>query len=134
MMSNFDNITLPSDRKFGFFFTFVFLIALIYFYFKETYIPFHILVLFFIVFFLLTIFKPDILRPLNRLWMSFGFVLGIIIGPLIMGVIFFVIFTPIGILMKLFSRDELRLQFKSKSTYWIKRNEETHSNSFVKQF
>ena len=103
MMSNFDNITLPSDRKFGFFFTFVFLIALIYFYFKETYIPFHILVLFFIVFFLLTIFKPDILRPLNRLWMSFGFVLGIIIGPLIMGVIFFVIFTPIGILMKLFA-------------------------------
>ena len=48
--------------------------------------------------------------------------------------IFFIIFTPIGILMRLFGRDELLLQFKAKSSYWTKRLEDIHSNSFRRQF
>ena len=86
------------------------------------------------VFFLVTLFKAEILKPLNRLWMGFGLVLGMIVSPIVMGVIFFAIFTPIGILMRLFGRDELLLQFKNKPSYWILRNEDIHSNSFRRQF
>ncbi len=87
-----------------------------------------------IVFFIVTLLKAEILKPLNKLWMGFGLVLGMIVSPMVMGVIFFMIFTPIGILMRLFGRDELLLQFKAKSSYWIKRHEDIHSNSFRRQF
>ena len=87
-----------------------------------------------IVFFLVTLFKAEILKPLNKLWMSFGLVLGMIVSPIVMGVIFFMIFTPIGILFRLFGRDELLLQFKTKPSYWTKRNNDLQSNSFRRQF
>jgi len=127
-------ILLPSDKKFGYFFTVIFLITSIYFYLKENYMSFCVLGTFFIVFFLVTLFKAEILKPLNKLWMGFGLVLGMIVSPIVMGVIFFMIFTPIGILMRLFGRDELLLQFKSKSSYWTERHEDIHSNSFRRQF
>ena len=128
------NIVLPSNQKFGYFFTFVFLITSIYFYFRENNMAFYVLCTCSIVFFLVTLFKAEILKPLNKLWMSFGLVLGMIISPIVMGAIFFIIFTPIGIFMRLFSRDELLLQFKNKPSYWAKRNEDIHSNSFRSQF
>ena len=87
-----------------------------------------------IIFFLVTFFKAEILKPLNRLWMSFGLVLGMIVSPIVMGAVFFMIFTPIGILMRLFGRDELLLQFKTKPSYWTKRNNDLQSNSFRRQF
>ena len=128
------NIELPSNHKFGYFFTFIFLIASIYSFFKEFNIGFYILATCSVVFFLITLFKAEILKPLNKIWMSFGLVLGMIISPIVMGAIFFIIFTPIGIFMRLFSRDELLLQFKNKPSYWAKRNEDIHSNSFRSQF
>ena len=128
------NIVLPSNQKFGYFFTFVFLITSIYFYFRENNMAFYVLGTFSIVFFLVTLFKAAILKPLNKLWMSFGLVLGMIVSPIVMGVIFYMIFTPIGILMRLFGRDELLLQFKAKPSYWSKRNLDIQSNSFRRQF
>ena len=128
------NFKLPSNLKFGYFFTFIFFIASIYFFFKDTKTGFYILGTCSMVFFLVTLFKAEILRPLNKLWMSFGLVLGMIVGPIVMGAIFFIIFTPIGILMRFFGRDELLLQFKTKPSYWTKRNEDIHSNSFRSQF
>ena len=128
------NFELPSNHRFGYFFTFIFLIASIYFFFKEINIGFYILGTCSIVFFLVTLFKAQILRPLNKLWMTFGLVLGIIVSPVVMGLIFFVIFVPIGVLMRLFRRDELSLSFKKKSSYWTKRNDDVHSNSFRSQF
>ena len=128
------NIDLPSNQKFGYFFTFIFLIVSIYFYFREINMAFYLLGSCSIVFFLITFFKADILRPLNKFWMSFGLVLGLIVSPIVMGVIFFVIFTPIGVLMRLFGRDELLLQFKTKPSYWTKRNNDLQSNSFRRQF
>ncbi len=95
---------------------------------------FYVLGMCFIVFCLITFFKADILRPLNKLWMSIGLVLGMIVSPIVMGFIFFVIFTPIGILMRFFGRDELLLRFKKKSSYWTKRNDDIQSNSFRNQF
>ena len=125
---------LPSNHKFGYFFTFIFLIASIYFYFIENSIAFLVLGTCSIVFFLITLFKAEILRPLNKLWMGFGLVLGVIVSPIVMGIIFFMIFTPIGLLMRLFGRDELLLQFKTKPSYWTKRNNDMLSNSFSRQF
>jgi hypothetical protein len=133
-MKSKNNFELPSNHKFGYFFTFIFFITSMYFLFKEINMAFYILGTFSIVFFLVTIFKAEILRPLNKLWMRFGLVLGMIVSPIVMGAIFFIIFTPIGILMRLFGRDELLLQFKTKPSYWTKRNEDIHSNSFRKQF
>ena len=128
------NFKLPSNHKFGYFFTFIFLIASIYFYSIEINIAFYILGTCSIVLFLVTLFKAEILRPLNKLWMSFGLVLGIVVSPIVMGAIFFLIFTPIGILMRLFGRDELLIHFKTKPSYWTKRNEDIQSNSFRKQY
>jgi len=128
------DIKLPSNHKFGYFFTFIFLIASIYFFFREINIVFYVLGTFSMVVFLVTLFKAEILRPLNKLWMSFGLVLGMIVSPIVMGFIFFIIFTPIGILMRFFGRDELLLKFKTKPSYWTKRNDDIQSNSFRKQF
>ena len=127
-------LILPTDKKFGYFFTFIFLIASIYFFLKEINIGSFILGTCSLVFFLVALFKAEILRPFNKLWMSFGLVLGMIVSPIVMGVIFFAIFTPIAILMRLFGRDELVLQFKTRASYWNKRNEDIHSNSFRSQF
>ena len=128
------NIELPSNHKFGYFFTFIFLIASIYFFFKEINMAFYILGTCSVVFFLITFFKSEILTPLNKLWMCFGLILGMIVSPIVMGAIFFIIFTPIGALMRLFGRDELLLQFKTKPSYWTKRNVDIQSNSFRRQF
>ncbi len=133
-MKIISNTVLPSNKKFGYFFTFIFLITSIYFYFREIIMAFYVLGSFCIIFYLITFFKSDALRPLNQLWMSFGLALGMIISPIVMGFIFFIIFTPIGIFMRLFGRDELFLQFKNKSSHWTKRNEDIHSNSFSSQF
>jgi len=86
------------------------------------------------VFLIVTIINADALLPLNKLWMKFGILLGKIVSPIIMGIIFFGIFTPIAILMRLFRRDELRLSFKKKKTHWINRKDIKEFDTFKKQF
>ena len=87
-----------------------------------------------IIFLLITLIKAEILKPLNRMWMFLGMSLGIIVSPIIMGIIFFLIFTPIGVLMRIFGRDELHLQQKHKSSYWINREDNDQLNSLKFQF
>lgn len=134
MSSIEQNIKLPSNQKFGYFFTLVFTIIAIYFYFKEINILFYTSGVISVFLFLITSIRANILKPLNKLWMKFGLILGKIINPIVMGIIYFFIFSPIGILMRLFGRDELGLRLKNKKTYWIKRNKELQRNSFLKQF
>ena len=74
-------------------------------------------------FLLLGLLNSKFLTPLNKLWFKFGIFLGKIISPLIMGIIFFFVVTPIGLLMKLFGKDLLSLKFSDKKTYWIEKNE-----------
>lgn len=134
MKIQFDQIQLPSNRKFGFFFSIIFFIISTYLY--------HIRVDIFLVYtlyiislslFIITLVNADILGPLNKLWMGFGMLLGLIISPIIMGVIFFFIFTPLAVVLRIIGRDELILRLKDKSSYWIKRNN-NYSNSFRNQF
>ena len=71
------------------------------------------------VFLVLAIFKPGLLAPLNKLWFRFGILLGKVISPLLMGIIFFFMVTPIGFLMKILKKDLLNLKFNRDKSYWI---------------
>ena len=125
---------LPSNRKFGLFFTAVFLAASVYFYIQANAIVVFTFGGLAIIFLLVTIVKAEVLLPLNKLWMGLGHLIGMFVSPLVLGFIFFGIFTPIGFIMRFFGRDELRLQFKEKRSYWIKREIEKEFNSFKNQF
>lgn len=88
-----------------------------------------------IIFLAISILIPNILLPLNKAWMKVGFILGTIISPLIIGLIFFVIFTPISFLFKIIRRDELRLKKTNQSTHWrIKKHQDDNQSSFKNQF
>lgn len=130
----FSEIVLPSNKKFGYFFTFVFAVATTYFFTNEVESWAYIFAVTAIVFFLVTAATPDVLLPLNKLWMRFGFLLGMIFNPIVLGLIFFGIFTPMAVLMRLSGRDELRLKFKNKSSHWVSRDEPIQAESFKHQF
>ena len=127
-------VKLPSNRKFGFFFSTIFLLISFYSYYIDSEIMFYILGLLCGILLITTITNPKVLLPLNKLWIKFGIVLGMIVSPIIMGIIFFGIFTPIAIIMRLSGRDELRLRFKKQKTHWINRKILIEFDSFKKQF
>lgn len=130
----FSEVELPSNRKFGFFFTFVFAVAATYFYYSAILTWAYLFIAAASIFLLVTLVKSNSLLPLNKLWMRFGLLLGIIVSPIVLGVIFFGLFTPIAMLMRLSGRDELRLKFTQKASHWISREEPVKSESFKHQF
>ena len=130
----FLEVKLPSNRNFGFFFTFVFVVAAAYFYNVANIVWAYIFVVTASIFMLITLIKSDVLIPLNKLWMRLGILLGMIVSPIVLGIIFFGLFTPISMLMRLSGRDELRLKFTQKASHWISRNEPIKSESFKNQF
>ena len=130
----FSEVELPSNRKFGFFFTFLFAVAATYFFYSVKITWAYVFFALTFVFLITTLIKSDSLLPMNKLWMRFGLLLGMIVSPIILGLIFFGLFTPIAILMRLSGRDELRLKFSRKPSHWILRNEPIKSESFKNQF
>jgi large-conductance mechanosensitive channel len=86
-----------------------------------------------IIFFILGILNSKFLTPLNKLWFKFGIFLGVIITPLIMGIVYFLVVTPIGIFMRLLGKDLLQTSnVKNTSTYWMKRDKKY--STMKKQF
>ena len=75
-----------------------------------------------IIFLILGVFNSKILTPLNNLWMKLGIILGNIIAPIIMALIFFGVVTPSGLLLKLFRKDILKLKKNKSDTYWLKKD------------
>lgn len=135
MNNSFRNIKLPSNKKFGFFFSAVFMILSAYFFYFNYYLFMsYVLITFSLLFFIISIFKAKILEPLNRLWMYLGLLLGMIISPIIMSLIYFIIFVPIGIMMRLFKRDELNLKTIKLKSYWKNRDYRFDKDSFEDQF
>ena len=131
---NRTDVKLPSNRKFGFFFTICFLVGSIYCFYSEIktgFIVFSSLSLFVL---LITIIKADLLFPLNKFWMYLGISIGTIVSPVVLGLVFFGIFSPIGMFMRFLGRDELNLKSTIKSSYWIERKPSTRSDSFEDQF
>ena len=131
---NFSDIKLPSNKRFGFFFTFIFAVTAAYFYKATNFSWMYIFSATSLTFLFFTIVKDDILLPLNKLWMRFGILLGMIVSPIILGVIFFGMFTPIAVLMRIWGRDELRLKLNDKVSHWILRSTPVQSDSFKNQF
>ena len=103
---NFKDIKLPSNKKFGLLFTFVFTCISIFFYLNNLIFSFYIFVALSVIFLMISIFKNNLLYPLNLSWMYLGFIIGLIVNPIVLGAIFFILITPIGIISKLFGRDE----------------------------
>tara|TARA_Y100000766_G_C18684342_1_gene496285 strand:+ start:355 stop:768 length:414 start_codon:yes stop_codon:yes gene_type:complete len=132
--AKYSEIEIPSNKKFGYFFTLVFIIIAGYFYANKSLNLAYIFGAISAIFFIITIFKADLLLFLNKLWIRFGLLLGMIISPFVLGILFFVFFTPMAILMKLYGRDELRLKFKKNITYWILRDNQIMPDSFKNQF
>ena len=129
-----DNLKLSSNRKFGFFFTFIFAVLAAYFYYSANTAWAYFFIIASSIFLLVTLIKSDVLLPLNKLWMRFGVLLGMIASPIVLGIMFFGLFTPIAVIMRLSGRDELRLKFTHKASHWILRKEPIKSHSFKNQF
>ena len=86
-----------------------------------------------LVFLVLGLLNSRILSPLNKVWIKLGEILGKIIAPLVMAVVYFIILTPISLLVRSFGKDLIGLKFKKDiNTYWIKRKKDL--GSMDKQF
>lgn len=132
---NFSEIELPSNRKFGFFFTAVFVFISLYFLYQESNQIASIFLIIATIFLAMTIFKAEGLLPLNKLWMRFGLLLGMIISPIVLGILFFGLFTPISLVTRLFGRDELRLKLANRESHWKKRSlDQRQTETFKNQF
>ena len=117
-----DEIKISSNRSFGIVFFVVFLLVSFYPLINEENIRYWSLFISFI-FLILGLLNSKILTPLNKIWFKFGILLGKIISPLVMGIIFFLVVTPIGFLMKMFKKDLLNLKFNKDKSYWIEKTE-----------
>ena len=117
-----DDIKIGSNRSFGIVFFVVFLIIATYPLINGDELRLWSLIIS-IVFLFLGLFNSKILNPLNKLWFKFGIFLGKIISPLVMGIIFFLVVTPIGLLMRLLNKDLLNLRFNNNGSYWIEKTE-----------
>ena len=84
-----------------------------------------------LIFFIITIIRPNLFTYLNRLWIKFGMLLGKIISPIVMGLVFFFVVTPIGILVRVLKKDVMGLK-RGAPSYWI--NREDKIQSMKKQF
>ena len=115
-----DDIKTSSNRSFGIVFFVVFVIISLYPIINNESIRLWSLIIS-LIFLILGIINSSLLSPLNKLWFKFGIFLGKIISPIIMGIIFFIVVTPIAILMKVFNKDLLNLKFNNDKTYWIEK-------------
>ena len=122
---------LPSNRNFGIVFFVVFLLIALYPIVNNQNVNIWSLIIAFIFFFL-GIINSNLLNPLNKVWFKFGLLLGKFISPLVMGIIFFLVVTPIALIMKIIGKDLLNLKFNKGKTYWIEKN--GPKSSMKKQF
>ena len=113
-------IKIGSNKSFGIVFFTVFLIIAIWPLLNGYEIRYWSLIIS-IVFFLLGILNSKILTPLNKIWFKIGILLGNVISPIVMSIIFFLVVTPTSFIMKILGKDLLNLKKNTKSSYWIKK-------------
>ena len=127
-----NKIKISTNRNFGLVFFIIFVIVSLW---PLTYEgPIRIwTVIISLVFLILGLMNSKLLTPLNKLWFKFGTILGVIVVPVVMGVVFFLVVTPIGLVMKIMGRDLLNKKYdKKKRTYWIRRD--TSIGTMKRQF
>ena len=115
-----DNIKIGSTRSFGIVFFILFLLIALYPTINSEGIRMWSVILS-LIFLVLGLLDSKILTPLNKIWFKFGILLGKIISPLVMGIIFFLVVTPIGIIMKILKKDLLNLKYNKNKSYWIEK-------------
>ena len=116
-----DDIKIGSNRSFGIVFFIVFLLISLYPLINSQDIRLWSLFISF-VFLFLGLINSKILNPLNKLWFKLGMFLGKIISPIITGIIFFLVVTPTGLIMRILGKDLLNLKYNKKQSYWIEKN------------
>ncbi len=115
-----DNIKISSNRNFGIVFFIVFLVIAFYPLINNEDTRVWSLVIS-LIFLILGLLNSKILTPLNNLWFKFGLFLGKIISPAIMVIIFFLVVTPIGFVMRMLGKDLLNLKYNKDKSYWIEK-------------
>ena len=116
-MSN-EKIKISSNRSFGIVFFIFFLFIGLYPILNNNSIRFWSLAIA-ILFLILGILNSNYLSPLNKIWFKFGIILGKIISPVIMAIIFFLVVTPTGLIMRILRKDILNLKYIKNKSYWI---------------
>ncbi len=120
------------ERGFGLTFAIFFIIIALYPILNNAEIHLWACIVAFTFLFLGFFFPKTLIIP-NKLWLKFGMLLGMVVSPIVMGIIFFLVVTPTGIIMHLLGKDLLNQKLnKSKKSYWIKRKELL--NSMKNQF
>lgn len=125
------NNKLPSNRNFGIVFFIVFLVIGLWPLLTQSELRIWS-ILISMVFIFLGISNSNILTPLNKLWMKFGLLLGNIVAPIVMGIVYFGVVTPTGIMLRLFGKDILMLKKNKNSSYWL--NKVNKNNNMKNQF
>ena len=126
-----NKIKMGSNKSFGIVFFIVFLIIAFWPFVSFSMFKIWPLIIS-IIFLILGLMNSKILSPLNKIWFKFGILLGSIVSPIVMSIIFFVIITPIGIIMKMLGKDLLNKKYNKQSSYWIIKD--NSKNSMKQQF
>ena len=116
-----DDIKISSNRSFGIVFFVVFFLIALYPLIHNEEIRIWSLIIS-LIFLILGLINSRILNPLNKIWFKFGILLGKVVSPIIMGIIFFLVVTPTGFIMRILGKDLLNLKFNRNKSYWIEKN------------
>ena len=124
-------IKIPSNRNFGIVFSIVFLIIALWPVLNQNEIRIWSLVIS-LIFLVLGFIDSKLLSPLNKIWFKFGLILGSVIAPVVMGIVFFFVVTPTGLIMRALGKDLLKLKKNKEGTYWL--DKDNSNNSLKNQF
>jgi hypothetical protein len=117
-----DASQMPSNRKFGWFFAAIFALLATYAYWKVWVEVAAAGVILSVLFAATTLVAPHFLNRLNSLWYGLGLLLGKIVSPIVLGIIFFILITPISVVTRIFGRDELKMKKRAVDSYWVDRS------------
>ena len=126
-----EKIKLPSNRNFGIVFSIVFLIIAIWPILNQNEIRIWSIIIS-LIFLILGLINSKFLSPLNKAWFKFGLILGSVIAPIVMGIVFFLVVTPTGLIMKALGKDILGLKRNKNNTYWLEKD--NSNNNLKNQF
>ncbi len=115
-------LNLPTNRNFGLFFSVVFFLVALKLYWYFGLIAWGLLVgVLATIFLFISVFWPQLLAPLNRIWYLLGLAVGSIVSPIILWFIFFLILSPIALIIRAAGRDNLKMKKISTESYWVDR-------------
>lgn len=124
--------SLPSIRKFGVFIIFIFSILVVYMYSINNLILAKAFVIFLAVFTFLCVKKHQLIHKLNESWYKLGILVGTITSPIVLGIIFYGLITPISLISRFLGRDTLKLKKVKVKSYWVERDPQQNIKSSLK--